>query len=100
MNQPGNIRIADFNYPLPDERIAKFPLKERDKCKLLIYKDKQISEDIFSNIGSLLPDDGLMVVNNTKVIPARLEFFTQNGARIEIFCLEPHTPADYDSNFA
>ena len=100
MNQPGNIHIADFNYPLPDERIAKFPLKERDKCKLLIYKDKKISETIFSNIGSLLPDDGLMVVNNTKVIPARLEFFTQNGARIEIFCLEPHTPADYDSNFA
>ena len=100
MNRPGNIQIADFNYPLPDERIAKFPLKERDKCKLLIYKDKKISETIFSNIGTLLPDDGLMVVNNTKVIPARLEFFTQNGARIEIFCLEPHTPADYDTNFA
>ena len=100
MNQPGEIKISEFDYPLPDERIAKFPLKERDKCKLLIYKDKTISEDIFCNIGSLLPQDGLMVVNNTKVIPARLEFFTQNGARIEIFCLEPHTPADYDTNFA
>lgn len=100
MNFPGDIQIAEYNYPLPDERIAKFPLKERDKCKLLIYKDKQIRETIFSNIGTLLPDDGLMVVNNTKVIPARLEFFTQNGARIEIFCLEPHTPADYDTNFA
>ena len=100
MNQPGEIKISEFDYQLPDDRIAKFPLKERDKCKLLIYKNKTISEDIFCNIGALLPDDGLMVVNNTKVIPARLEFFTQNGARIEIFCLEPHTPADYDTNFA
>ncbi|MBR4215508.1 MAG: S-adenosylmethionine:tRNA ribosyltransferase-isomerase [Bacteroidales bacterium] len=99
-NIPGDIAISEFDYPLPDNRIAKFPLKERDKCKLLIYKDKQISEDIFSNIGKQLPDDGIMIVNNTKVIPARLEFFTHNGARIEIFCLEPHTPADYDTNFA
>ena len=99
-NIPGNIAISEFDYPLPDNRIAKFPLKERDKCKLLIYKDKTISEDIFSNIGKQLPDDGIMIVNNTKVIPARLEFFTHNGARIEIFCLEPHTPADYDTNFA
>ena len=100
MNSIGDIPISDYNYNLPDERIAKFPLKDREKCKLLVYKDKQISETIFSNIGSLLPKDGLMIVNNTKVIPARLEFFTPNGARIEIFCLEPHTPADYDTNFA
>ena len=100
MSSPKNIEIADFNYDLPDERIAKFPLKDRDKCKLLIYKDKQISEGVFSDVEKMLAPDTLMVVNDTKVIPARLEFFTENGARIEIFCLEPHLPADYDSNFA
>ncbi|MCQ2973416.1 MAG: S-adenosylmethionine:tRNA ribosyltransferase-isomerase [Bacteroidales bacterium] len=100
MKAPINISISDFNYELDENRIAKFPLKERDKCKLLIYKDKQISESIFNNIGSLLPEDGLMIVNNTKVIPARLEFFNSNGARIEIFCLEPYSPTDYDRNFA
>lgn len=100
MIAPKNIEIADFNYNLPDEKIAKHPLKERDKCKLLIYKDKQISESIFTDVEKLLEQDGLLVVNNTKVIPARLEFFTANGARIEIFCLEPQLPADYDSNFS
>lgn len=100
MNAPKNITIADFNYNLPDEKIAKFPLRDRDKCKLLIYRDGQISQNIFTEVANLLPADGLMVVNNTKVIPARLEFFTPNDARIEIFCLEPHLPADYDSNFS
>ncbi|MBR4267090.1 MAG: S-adenosylmethionine:tRNA ribosyltransferase-isomerase [Bacteroidales bacterium] len=100
MSAPKNIEIADFNYNLPDEKIAKFPLKERDKCKLLIYKNKQISEGIFRDVEKLLDPSGLLVVNNTKVIPARLEFFTANGARIEIFCLEPYSPADYDSNFS
>ncbi len=100
MSTPKNIRIADYNYDLPDERIAKYPMKDRDKCKLLIYKDEQISEGIFSDVAKLLSADMLMVINDTKVIPARLEFFTPNGARIEIFCLEPHLPADYDSNFA
>ena len=95
-----SIKIADYTYNLPDEKIAKFPLKERDKCKLLIYKDKEISEGVFSDITDLLDKDSLLVVNNTKVIPARLEFFTENGARIEIFCLEPFSPADYENNFA
>ncbi|MCR5454188.1 MAG: S-adenosylmethionine:tRNA ribosyltransferase-isomerase [Bacteroidales bacterium] len=100
MSSPKNIEISDFNYSLPDERIAKFPLKDREKCKLLIYKDNKISEGVFSDVATMLSPDTLMVVNDTKVIPARLEFFTENGARIEIFCLEPHLPADYDSNFA
>ncbi len=95
-----DIKIADFTYSLPEERIAKFPLKERDKCKLLIFKDNKISEGVFSDVKDLLAEDSLMIVNNTKVIPARLEFFTENGARIEIFCLEPHFPADYDTNFS
>lgn len=100
MSAPKNITIADFNYSLPDEKIAKFPLKDRDKCKLLIYKDHQIRESIFTEVENLLEPGTLLAVNNTKVIPARLEFFTENGARIEIFCLEPHSPADYDSNFS
>jgi S-adenosylmethionine:tRNA ribosyltransferase-isomerase len=100
MSAPKNIAIVDFNYPLPDEKIAKFPLKDRDKCKLLVYNDGIISDSVFSDIVDMIPSENLLAVNNTKVIPARLEFFTPNGARIEIFCLEPHLPADYDSNFA
>ncbi len=100
MAAPKNITIADFNYSLPDEKIAKFPLKDRDKCKLLIYKDGNIRESVFTEVENLLEPGTLLAVNNTKVIPARLEFFTENGARIEIFCLEPHSPADYDSNFS
>ncbi|MCQ2253208.1 MAG: S-adenosylmethionine:tRNA ribosyltransferase-isomerase [Bacteroidales bacterium] len=100
MNAPKNITIEDFYYNLPDNKIAKFPLADRDKCKLLIYQGNKIEESVFTEVANLIPEDGLMVVNNTKVIPARLEFFTANGARIEIFCLEPHQPADYDSNFS
>ncbi|MCQ2250792.1 MAG: S-adenosylmethionine:tRNA ribosyltransferase-isomerase [Bacteroidales bacterium] len=100
MAAPKNITIADFNYSLPDEKIAKFPLKDRDKCKLLIYKNGEMRESVFTEVEKLLEPGSLLAVNNTKVIPARLEFFTENGARIEIFCLEPHSPADYDSNFA
>lgn len=100
MIDPKNIKISDFDYQLPDDKIAKFPLKERDKCKLLIYNGNNIIQDTFENIGNYLNKVGLLVVNNTKVIPARLEFFTPNGAKIEIFCLEPQLPADYDSNFA
>lgn len=95
-----SIKIADYTYNLPEEKIAKFPLKERDKCKLLIFRDEKISEGIFSDVSELLDPSELLIVNNTKVIPARLEFFTGNGARVEIFCLEPHLPADYDTNFA
>lgn len=89
------IYIEDFNYPLPDERIAKFPLTKRDSSKLLLYKDGEINEDIFSNIMNYLPESSLLVYNNTRVIHARLEFYKGTGARIEIFCLEPLNPSDY-----
>lgn len=89
------IYIEDFNYPLPDERIAKFPLEKRDSSKLLVYKNGKIDEDIFSNIVNYLPENALLVYNNTRVIHARLRFYKETGARIEIFCLEPLNPADY-----
>lgn len=87
--------IEDFNYPLPDERIAKYPLAERDHSKLLIYKEGKVSEDHFYNIGQFLPKDSLLVYNNTRVIQARLVFHKDSGARIEVFCLEPMQPHDY-----
>ena len=94
------IKIEDYNYELPEERIAKFPLDERDQSKILIYKDGAIGENIFSNLPELLPDGSLMVFNSTKVVPARLIFKKDTGARIEIFCLEPYSPADYNLSFA
>ena len=87
--------IADYNYPLPDERIAKYPLKERDHSKLLVYRDGQVSEDHFYNVGDYILPNALLVYNNTRVIQARLEFFKPTGARIEVFCLEPLAPHDY-----
>lgn len=89
------LRIDDFNYPLPDERIAKYPLAERDHSKLLVYRNGQVSEDRFYNIGNYIPAQSLLVYNNTRVIQARLVFHKSSGARIEIFCLEPITPHDY-----
>ncbi|MCD8263748.1 MAG: S-adenosylmethionine:tRNA ribosyltransferase-isomerase [Tannerellaceae bacterium] len=89
------IRIEEFNYPLPDERIAKFPLAQRDSSRLLIYRDKQITEERFSNLPAYLPEEALVVFNNTRVICARLYFRKVSGARIEIFCLEPTRPHDY-----
>lgn len=89
------ILIADYNYPLPDERIAKYPLAERDHSKLLIYRDGQVSEDRFFNVGNHIEPDSLLIYNNTRVIQARLEFHKSSGARIEVFCLEPLTPHDY-----
>ncbi len=89
------LRIDDFNYPLPDERIAKYPLRERDHSKLLVYKDGQVSEDHFYNVGDYIPAHSLLVYNNTRVIQARLVFHKQSGARIEVFCLEPIAPHDY-----
>ena len=94
------MKISEFNYPLPDDRIAKYPLAERDSSKLLIYKDGQVSEDVFSHLPSFLPAGELMVFNNTKVIQARLHFRKETGALIEVFCLEPHTPHDYQLSFA
>ena len=96
------IYIADYNYPLPDERIAKYPLAERDHSKLLVYKPSVISgqqseiiEDRFYHIGDYIAPHSLLVYNNTRVIQARLEFHKRSGARIEVFCLEPIAPHDY-----
>jgi len=94
-----NINIEDFNYNLPDERIAKYPLKQRDSSKLLVYRNQQISENTFKNISDELPSDSLLIYNNTKVIQARMHFKKETGANIEIFCLEPHFPTDYNLIF-
>ncbi|MCF0197287.1 MAG: S-adenosylmethionine:tRNA ribosyltransferase-isomerase, partial [Bacteroidaceae bacterium] len=98
--QPQHIRIADYNYPLPDERIAKFPLSERDQSKLLIYNKGEVGEDCFRHLPDYLPTGSLMVFNNTRVIQARLHFRKETGALIEIFCLEPAQPREYQENFA
>lgn len=89
------IYIADYNYPLTDDRIAKYPLPERDHSKLLVYRDGQVSEDHFYNVGDYINPHSLLVYNNTRVIQARLEFHKSSGARIEVFCLEPIAPHDY-----
>ena len=95
-----HIAINDFDYPLPDERIAKFPLAERSASKLLVYRGGEISERRFADIGDALPAGQLIVFNNTKVIRARIIMHKPSGARIEVFCLEPHAPADYERAFA
>lgn len=95
-----DIRIEDYNYPLPDERIAKYPLAERDSSKLLRYIDGKIEEFVFRQIPELLPSDAVMVFNDTKVVPARLHFVRPTGARIEIFCLQPSKPEEYNISFA
>ena len=89
------LSISDYNYPLPEERIAKYPLPERDHSKLLIYKDGEVREDRFFRVGDYIPAHSLLVYNNTRVIQARLVFHKPSGARIEIFCLEPLAPHDY-----
>lgn len=94
------IHIEDYNYPLPDDRIAKYPLPERDLSKLLCYKDGILTENTFKDISSILPEGHLMVFNDTKVVPARLHFQRETGAHIEIFCLEPVLPEEYVSMFA
>ena len=81
------IHITDYNYPLPDERIAKFPLKERDHSKLLVYRHGEVGEDVFYNLPDYLPSGALMVFNNTKVIQARMHFRKETGALIEVFLL-------------
>lgn len=98
--QEKSINISDFDYPLPDERIAKFPLEERSSSKLLIYNRGEISHRQFANLGEVLPEGTLLVFNNTKVVRARLVMHKESGARIEVFCLEPHAPADYEHAFA
>ena len=95
-----HININDFDYPLPDERIAKFPLENRSDSKLLIYRNGSIAERHFCDLAEELPAGSLLVFNNTKVIRARVIMHKPSGARIEVFCLEPHQPADYERAFA
>ncbi len=95
-----SIRISDYDYGLPEERIAKFPLERRDQSKLLVYRDGTVSHRRFCDLGQVLPEDSLLVFNNTKVIRARIIMHKPSGARIEVFCLEPHDPADYERAFA
>ena len=94
-NDKRPIYIADYNYDLPDERIAKYPSPQRDHSKLLVYRDGQVSEDRFFNVGDYIAPDSLLIYNNTRVIQARLEFHKPTGARVEVFCLEPLAPHDY-----
>ena len=91
-----DIKISEYNYDLPDEKIAKFPVAERDESRLLVYRNGNISETVFKDLGSHLPAGTTLVFNNTKVIRARIIMHKTSGARIEIFCLEPHEPADYE----
>ena len=95
-----HLKIEDYNYPLPDERIAKYPLHQRDASKLLCYKEGSPCEYSFKDIPALLPEGSVMVFNDTKVVPARLHFQRVSGAHIEIFCLEPVLPEEYVSMFA
>lgn len=94
-----HIKIEDYNYPLPDERIAKFPISRRDQSKLLIYNKGTISQDVFYHLPNYLPSDTLLVFNNTRVIQARLHFRKVTGALIEVFLLEPAVPTDYEQIF-
>lgn len=94
------IRIEEYNYILPDERIAKYPLPQRDSSKLLIYRNEDVTETSFRSLSEILPEGSLMVFNDTKVVPARMHFQRESGAHIEIFCLEPVFPEEYVSVFA
>ena len=94
------INIEDYNYPLDEDRIAKYPLPRRDASKLLLYDDGKVTESVFANLPSYIPERSLMVFNDTKVVPARLHFVRPTGARIEIFCLQPLEPGEYNLSFA
>lgn len=94
-----HIRIEDYDYKLPDERIAKFPLQKRDTSKLLVYNHGSVSQDTFYNITRYLPKGALMIFNNTRVIQARIHMRKDTGALIEVFLLEPYAPADYEQMF-
>ncbi|HOY72903.1 MAG TPA: S-adenosylmethionine:tRNA ribosyltransferase-isomerase, partial [Tenuifilaceae bacterium] len=100
MFTPGNISISDFEYSLPTDRIASHPLSKRDESKLLIYRDGEIGSDVFKNIGNYLPEGSRLVLNNTKVVSARIIFLKETGATIEVFLLEPVFPADYSVSFS
>lgn len=94
-----HIKIQEYNYSLPDERIAKYPLSVRDQSKLLVYRGGNVAEEQFISLPDYMPEGSLLVFNNTKVIQARLHFRKETGAMIEVFCLEPAVPADYALNF-
>lgn len=96
---PRQIHIKDFTYDLPDNRIAKYPLDKRDSSQLLVYKNQEITDSRFFSIIDFLPADSLMIFNNTKVIQARMYFQKSTGAQIEIFCLDPYLPHDYNLIF-
>ena len=99
-NAERHIDINDFDYDLPNERIAKFPLAERSESKLLVYDNGSISESRFRNVADHLPAGAMLVFNNTRVVRARIVMHKPSGARIEVFCLEPYRPADYERAFA
>jgi S-adenosylmethionine:tRNA ribosyltransferase-isomerase len=94
------IKISDYTYVLPDSKIAKYPLQSREDSKILIFENGLISDSKFSNLNEILPEKSIMVLNNTKVVPARLIFQKTGGAHIEILCLEPYSPAEYNQLFA
>ena len=99
-NMERHIDINSFDYPLPEERIAKFPLENRTDSKLMVYRNGDVSESRFRNLADHLPAGSMLVFNNTRVIRARVIMHKPSGARIEVFCLEPHNPADYERAFA
>lgn len=99
LEQVTGISMDEYAYDLPDEKIAKYPLSERDQSKLLVWKNGQIQDEQFRNLSEFLPSESILIFNNTKVIRARLHFQKETGARIEIFCLDPFEPADYQISF-
>jgi len=99
IEQVRQLRISDYDYPLPDERIARHPLEQREQCKLLCWRDGVIDDRHFVDVPQLLPSECMLVYNNTRVINARLRFTKETGARIEVFCLEPWAPRDYERIF-
>lgn len=99
MIDPRHIRIDEFDYALPDNRIARYPLACRDSSQLLLFRKGKISHDVFSSLPNYVTTGTLMVFNNTRVIQARLKFRKSTGAIVEVFCLEPAEPSDYDSMF-
>jgi len=94
-----HIHISDYNYLLPDDRIAKYPIERRDNSKLLVYRNGNVSDDVFYNLPNYLPKGALMVFNNTRVIQARIHFRKETGALLEVFLLEPLVPSDYEQMF-
>ena len=100
MINPRDIQISDYNYELPDQRIAKYPLAQRDQSKLLVWRNGQIEQHHFCDLPSQIPAGSMIVFNNTKVIQARLHFHKPTGGLVEVFCLEPESPKDYQLNFA